>query len=234
MALVYVQDYPPHSGFGEVTADQQQLASALSPAPSTLEHFDATALQPLAVASTLEPLGVAPPQPVIPEVFEQLYGPSPQLAPPLPQLISATAYEQLYGPPASQPAPPPLQLIPATAYEQLYRPPASQPPPPPPQLIPTMPYEQLYRPPAMQLAPPRQQLISTAGFKQLYGLPPPPPPPVITEEYEEIYGQQPTPTSRRSAYRKADKQARRSAYRSGKIKHSHTSLTRSQTEFSLM
>ena len=65
VALVYGKDDPQHYGFGDVTANDQQLASALSRAPSTLEHFDATALEPLVFAPTSDPLGVAPPQPVM-------------------------------------------------------------------------------------------------------------------------------------------------------------------------
>ena len=143
MALIYGPDYPQNYGFGDVPADDKHLACALSAALSTLERFAGTALQPLAFAPKLDPLGVAPPQPVIPEVFEQLYRPSPQLAPPLPHLITATPYEQLYGPAPSQPAPRQPQLIPPT------------------------PYEQLYRPPAARLAPQPQQLISATGFEQL-------------------------------------------------------------------
>ena len=45
VALVYGKDYPQHYGLGNITADDQQLACALSPTPSTLEHFDATALK---------------------------------------------------------------------------------------------------------------------------------------------------------------------------------------------
>ena len=129
--------------------------------------------------------------------------------------------------------PPPPQPILTTPYEELYGPPASELAPPLMRPIPTTPYDQLFGAPAMQLAPLPQQLISTAGFEQLYG-PQLLPPPVITKEYEKIHRRQPTPTPQQLAYLRAGQQARRSAYRSGSINVSHTSLTRSQTKLSLM
>ena len=39
MALIYSLDYPEKYAFGHVPADDKQLASALSAALLTLEHF---------------------------------------------------------------------------------------------------------------------------------------------------------------------------------------------------